>query len=50
VLDLVDILGFDAADNEKIATINFRIKEGAKPALEDKQRRAVHYLCEMAYG
>ena len=50
VPDLVDVFGFDTANNANIATVNFRMKEGVKPTLEDKQRRAVHYLCEMGYG
>jgi hypothetical protein len=47
---LVDIFGFSEADNNNINTMNPRMKGGAKPTLEDKQRRAVHYLGELAYA
>ena len=50
VSDLVELFGLTEADNNNINKLNFRVKEGAVPKLEDKQRRALHYMGELAYG
>jgi hypothetical protein len=48
---LVSIFELNDADNNKIENgLNFSVEGSDPPSLEKKQRRAIHYLCEMAYG
>lgn len=47
---LVELFELSEADNNNINTINFRKAGGGSPTLFDRQRRAIHYLCECCYG
>jgi hypothetical protein len=49
---LVSIFELDEANNNNIFRgLNFSVRGyGMSPTLGMKQRRAIHYLCEMAYG
>jgi hypothetical protein len=49
---LVSIFELNDTDNNNIINgLNFAVRGSTDPpSLEKKQRRAIHYLCEMAYG
>ena len=50
VAKLVEVLQLSDHDNNNIEQLNFAVRNGGTPSLAQKQRRAIYYLLEMAYG
>jgi hypothetical protein len=50
VSDLVQIFQLSDREKKKIQSLHFTMKGKDAPSMDDKYRRAIHYLCEMAYG
>jgi hypothetical protein len=50
VARLVEIFQLSGHDNQNIEQLNFAVRNGGTPSLAQKQKRAMYYLLEMAYG
>ena len=50
VSDLVQIFQLSDREKKKIQSLHFTMKGKDAPSMDDKYRRAIHYLWETAYG